>query len=107
MIPANIATNILENFGCSCEIGTQTTIKSNTVKDLFYTKLCLAQKLKRLQIRYNRLKEQVRVRVEKDKNNSEWKCMQTIKTDAANMNPRAIFILDQSIIARRFQDGQN
>jgi hypothetical protein len=91
----NIATNILENFGCSCEIGTQTTIKSNTIKDLFYTKLCLAQKLKRLQIRYNRLKEQVRVRVEKDKNNSEWKCMQTIKTDAANMNPRAIFILDQ------------
>jgi hypothetical protein len=55
----------------------------------------LAQKLKRLQIRYNRLKEQVRVRVEKDKNNSEWKCMQTIKTDAANMNPPAIFILDQ------------
>jgi hypothetical protein len=91
----NIATNILENFGCSCEIGTQTTIKSNTIKDLFYTKLCLAQKLKRLQIRYNRLKEQVRVRVEKDKNNSEWKCMQTIKTDAANMNPRAIFIWDQ------------
>jgi hypothetical protein len=40
----NIATNILENFGCSCEIGTQTTIKSNTIKDLFYTKLCLAQK---------------------------------------------------------------
>jgi hypothetical protein len=91
----NIATNILENFGCSCEIGTQTTIKSNTIKDLFYTKLCLAQKLKRLQIRYNRLKERVRVRVEKDKNNSEWKCMQTIKIDAANMNPRAIFILDQ------------
>jgi hypothetical protein len=39
----NIATNNLENFGCSCEIGTQTTIKSNTIKDLFYTKLCLAQ----------------------------------------------------------------
>jgi hypothetical protein len=32
----NIATNILENFGCSCEIGTQTTIKSNTKRFVLY-----------------------------------------------------------------------
>jgi hypothetical protein len=63
------------------------------VEDLLYTKKCLTQKLKRLQMRYNRLKEQLQI--EKEKKNSEWKCMDKIEVDANNMNPRALFILDQ------------
>jgi hypothetical protein len=66
------------------------------IKDLYYTKHCLAQKCKRLQIRCNRLKEELKIKKEKNYESSKWQCtMQQIITDANNMNPRAILILDQ------------
>jgi hypothetical protein len=66
------------------------------IKDLYYTKHCLAQKCKRLQIRCNRLKEELKIKKEKNHESSKWLCtMQQIITDANNMNPRAILILDQ------------
>jgi hypothetical protein len=56
----------------------------------------LAQKCKRLQIRCNRLKEELKIKKEKNYESSKWQCtMQQIITDANNMNPRAILILDQ------------
>jgi hypothetical protein len=77
-------------------VGTQTNTTSSEIKDHYYTKHCLAQKCKRLQIRCNRLKEELKIKKEKNHESSKWLCtMQQIITDANNMNPRAILILDQ------------
>jgi hypothetical protein len=71
---------------------------------LLYTKKRLTQKLNRLQIRYNRLKEQLQVEKEINNKNSEWKCMGKIEVDANhNMNPRAIFI---SRVQMKFWAGE-
>jgi hypothetical protein len=89
-------------------VGTQTNTTSSEIKDLYYTKHCLAQKCKRLQIRCNRLKEELKIKKEKNHESSKWQCtMQQIITDANNMNPRAILILDQiKNYNKKIQDGQ-
>ncbi|CAH1366584.1 unnamed protein product, partial [Tenebrio molitor] len=46
----------LKNVHVFCDSETQTTISSVQIKNLVYTNRCLEQKLKRMQIRYNKVK---------------------------------------------------
>jgi hypothetical protein len=85
----------LKNVHVFCDSETQTTISSVQIKNLVYTNRCLEQKLKRMQIRYNKVKEQLQVEKEKNQKYLEFKYMELIKKDSANMDPRAVFILDQ------------
>jgi hypothetical protein len=55
----------LKNVHVFCDSETQTTISSVQIKNLVYTNRCLEQKLKRMQIRYNKVKEQLQVEKEK------------------------------------------
>ena len=71
----------------------QTNLSSKDIQNLIYTNRCLTQKLKRLRIKYHKLK----LDTEKGKEieHPELKCVDKIKRDANEMKPRAIFLLDQ------------
>jgi hypothetical protein len=55
----------------------------------------LAQKLKRLKIQHNRLKQELEIEKEQKHKILEWNCLEQIKKDADLSNPRAILLLDQ------------
>jgi hypothetical protein len=62
---------------------------------LLYTKQCLEQKLKRIRNYNHHLKIELDLEKEKNISNSEYRSLHQIKKDASNMNPKAIFLLDQ------------
>ncbi|KAJ3651190.1 hypothetical protein Zmor_017243 [Zophobas morio] len=78
-------------FDCA----TQTLRTSAQIESLEYTNRCLKQKLKQLQLRYDKLKETVEREKQEKSLCKEWEQLKQIKNDAKNLNPKAILILDQ------------